>query len=250
MAKPKVKRLKIADALDRLDEMIPLIVRDVESAIQTEAALETANELVTGDELRGAKFYGADCYNAVNLSMAIFLALTLAKLFETPSLRGLSKSTRFNLSDVASIPLMIRLLKQARCRKRLCNRARNWTPMMSTMAETHAKSCGRAIDGAIDAYAKLRRTHASRNAIAKLKLFRDKLVAHTLLGVALNSRPIYRELFLLVDVARDVTEQARLAISGIHIDLRESEEEHVNIARAFWHPALIASAKAGRVDRD
>jgi hypothetical protein len=251
MAKPKVKRLKIADALDRLDEMIPLIVRDVEIAIQTEAALETANELVNGDELRGANFYGADCYNAVKLSMSIFLALTLAKLFETPGLwRGKSQTYRFNNSDIASIPLMIRLLKQARCRKHLSKRARDWTPSIPGMAETNAEVCERAIDRATEAYATLRSKHAGRNAAAKLRLFRNKAVAHTLLGTALKSAPLYRELFLLMDVARDVAEQSRLAIDGIHIDLRETEEEQMNISRAFWRPALTASAKAGRGDGD
>ena len=65
---------------------------------------------MTSDESRDVKMRGADCYNSVQLSMSIFLALMLSKLFETPSLRGQSKSVRFNRSDVASIPLMIRLL--------------------------------------------------------------------------------------------------------------------------------------------
>jgi hypothetical protein len=252
--KKKVERQGVAAAIDRLDEMIPLITRDVEVALQTEAALESANEIVTGD-LSGAQFYGADCYNAVKLSMSLFLALTLAKLFETPSLRrGKSKSERLNKSDVASIPLMIRLLKQARCRKRLCSRAHNWKP--TNVPEIHAKSCERAIDRAIDAYDQFRRTHAGRNAVAKLKRFRDKKIAHTLLDIALTSTPtkgrpsksappLYRELFVLMDVARNVAEHARLAIAGIHIDLRESEEEHVNVARAFWRPALTAAARTG-----
>jgi hypothetical protein len=249
MAK-KVVRLKVADALNRLDNMIPLIIRDVEIALQTEAAMETANEIATGDDLKDLQFYGADCFNAVQLSMSMFLSLMLAKLFEMPSLRGQSKSVRFNNSDVASIPLMIRLLKQVRCRKRLCNRARNWTPSMPHMADTHAKDCERAIDRASDAYAKLRSARDRRNAVAKLKQFRDKLVAHTLLGGAVKSLPLYRELFLLADVARDVTEQARLAIEGTHLDLRDSEEGHVEVCRAFWKPALTAAALAGRLPRE
>ncbi len=90
----KIKRLKRDEAVDRLDEMIRLINIDVQVALGAEAALEAANNEVMGD-LKDVKFYGADCYNAVKQSMSIFLAITLAKLFETPSLRGMSKGTRF-----------------------------------------------------------------------------------------------------------------------------------------------------------
>jgi hypothetical protein len=249
MAKKKAERLKLADALDRLDNMVKLILLDVTIGIQTKAALETANRIVTG-ELRDVQFYGADCYNAANKSMSLLLTLMLAKLFETPSLRGQSKSTRFNKSDVASIPLMIRLLQQRRCRARLSKRARDWTPAIPGMAETHARSCERAIDRTIEAYAKLRPTHAGRDTVAKLRLFRDKVLAHTLIGTALKNAPRFRELFLLMDIARDVAEHARFAIDGRHLDLRESEEELENVCHAFWHPALTAAARAGRSDGD
>jgi len=63
MSKMKIERLKLNDALNRLDEMIDLINLDVQVALGIEAALETANEVVTG-ELRDVQFYGADCYNA------------------------------------------------------------------------------------------------------------------------------------------------------------------------------------------
>src|SRR5262249_27633079 len=158
-------------------------------------------------------FYGADCYNAVKQGLSIFLALTLAKLFETPGLwRGKSKSFRFNNSDVASIPLMMRLLKQARCRKGLSKRAQHWTPQIPEITEAQANACECAIDKAIAAYERLRGTRDGKNAVAKLKKFRNKVLAHTLLGAAVRSAPQYRELFWLVDVARDVVEHSRLAI--------------------------------------
>ena len=245
MAKTKaVVRLRLADAMDRLDRMILLIARDVDIALRVEAALDAANDLAMG-ELRGAEIHGADCYNhGVRGSMSLFLSLILAKLFETPSLRGQFKSTRFNKSDVASIPLMIRLLEQQRCRKRLINRARNWIPGGSpSMSERSAQACERAIDRAIAVYAKLRSTLANRKAVATLRLFRNKVLAHTLLGPALDIAPSYGELFILMDVARDVVQHARLAIEGTHVDLREDEEHIVEICRAFWQRALTATVK-------
>lgn len=179
MAKKRIERLTAADAIGRLDKMMPLVVRDVEIAIQVEAGLETANALVMSDALRNVRFYGAGSFNATQLSMSNFLAIVLAKLFETPSPRwGLSKSSRYNISDVASVPLMVRLLNQARCRKGLRKRARNWTPRLRYSGALHAKSVDRAIDKAVGAYIKHRGTHTGRRAEAKLKLFRDKVLAH------------------------------------------------------------------------
>lgn len=247
--KKKVERLKLNEAVSRLDRMIDLVYLDVQVALGIEAALETANETMMGD-LRGVKFHGADCYNAVSQSMSMFLTITLAKLFETPTLRGLSKATRYNRSDVASIPLMIRLLKQRRIQKNLCNRARDWTPSLQYTSDINAKSCGRAIDRSVEAYRMLRGKHTGRIAVAKLRKFRDKVAAHTLMVEALKASPTYNELFLLMDVARDVTEHARLAISGIHVDLKDSEERLIEMSRAFWTPALHAAAsKNGRFRR-
>lgn len=248
MKKKKIKRLKKSEAVERLDEMMRLIRIDVEVALATEAALEAANEAVMG-ELRDIQFYGADCYNAVKQSMAIFLAVTLAKLFETPGLRGQAKGTRFNGSDVASIPLMVRLLRQKRCRTALLKRAANWTPNFPEIESRQVAACARAIDRAIGAYGSLRRTHGGRMAVARLKKFRDKVAAHTLLGAALKTAPTYREMFQLMDVARDVTEQARLAIDGVHINLASTEERLLKVSKAFWHPALLGAVKAGREPR-
>jgi hypothetical protein len=240
----KPRRLSRTTVIVRVDNMIKLILREVRVGIEVEAALEVANEVVKRD-LREAKVYGASCYNSVRQSMALFLALTLAKLFEIPTPRsGETRATRYNRSDVASIPLMIRLLKQRRCRTALSKRARGWTPALTGTEDIHATFCERAIDRAIEAYDQIRRTRGRRSAIAKLKAFRDKALAHTLLGDALEKTPSYNELFLLMDVARDVTDQAKLAILGNGLDLKKVERERVRMAEAFWRPALTAAADA------
>jgi hypothetical protein len=118
--------------------------------------------------------------------------------------------------------------------------------MLAHSADVNARACERAIDRTIEAYAALRRNHAGRIAIAKLRKFRNKVLAHTLLGVALEATPTYRELFLLMDVAREVTEQARLAIAGIHVDLLETEDALQEVSGAFWRPAIAAAAKDKR----
>ena len=80
-------RLGRSDAVARLDAMIELIYRDVGVAIEVEAALNAGNAIVC-KELPNAQYDAAQCYNVISKSSALFLALTLAKLFEIPTPRG------------------------------------------------------------------------------------------------------------------------------------------------------------------
>ena len=236
------RQLNRATAISRVDEMIKLIQRDVQIAIEVKAAMEAANKIVIGD-LRNVTYHGAECYNTVKQSMALFLALTLAKLFEFPIPRNNeTRASRYNRSDLASIPLMVRLLKQKRCRTALLERARMWTPQLTGMGDIHAVSCERGIDRAIEAYDRIQRIPRGRKAIASLKAFRDKVLAHNLLGQALENTLLYNELFLLMDVARDVTQHAKLAILGDNLDLKDVEMERARMSEAFWRPALTAVA--------
>jgi hypothetical protein len=240
----KSKRLGRNDAVARLDAMIELIYRDIGIAIEVEAALEAGNTIVC-KEFPNTHYDGAHCYNAIRQSCALFLALTLAKLFEIPKPRGReSRSSCYNRSDVASIPLMIRLLKQERCRHALAARAREWTAHLRDTGDAQQAACERAIDAAVKAYSDLRRTYDGRSAITKLSDFRNKALAHILLGEALKKRPSYNDLFLLMDAARDVTDNAKRAILGNNLDLKNVEKECARTSKVFWSLALKALSTA------
>jgi hypothetical protein len=234
------KRVRISreDAVIRLDGMIEHIYRDVRVGIGVEAALETGNAIVM-NELRDKPMDGTECYNTIHQSNTLFLALTLAKLFEMPRPRQKeSKANRYNRSDVASIPLMIRLLKQKRCRDALIARAREWTPHIELLIDAQAAACEQAINNAVLEYAKLKKSYKGRTAINNLASFRNKMLAHNLLGEAMKKRPSYDELFLLMDVARDITGYAKLAILGENLDMIDYETERVRASKAFWSLAL------------
>lgn len=225
-------------ALQRLHEMIVLIEENVRIGLRIEAALESANDIIA-TEIKSANVHGAACYNTVRNCMALNLALTLARLFDPGG-----KRFHPNQSNVASLPLLIRLLKQKRCRSVLIERARNWTPQLPESADPQAAGCERAINSAIEAYASLRRNHSRRQAAATLKQFRDRKLTHSLMGTILKALPQYRQLFLLMDVARDVTDHAKLAIQGNNLDLKGFEDRRREEARAFWEPALRAASSA------
>lgn len=231
----KLVRISRKDAVKRLDAMIEYIYRDVRVGIGVEAALETGNAIVM-NELRDKQMDGAECYNTIRQSNTLFLALTLAKLFEMPRPRQWeSKTNRYNKSDVASIPLMIRLLKQKRCRYALIARARKWTPLLS---DEQAAACEKAIDNAVLEYVTLKKSYKGRTAIKNLAGFRNKMLAHTLLGEAMEKRPSYGDLFLLMDAARDITGYAKFAILGENLSMMDYEEERVRASKVFWSLAL------------
>ena len=172
-------------------------------------------------------------------------ALTLAKLFELPqrSKSGETYHRRYNRSDVASIPLMIRLLKQRRTRASLIARARHWTPSSDLPEDLHARACGVAIDQAVAAYGLAERKRTVVSALLRLRKFRNKILAHLLLVTPRGTMPTYNDLFLLMDVARNVTGHALLAIDGLDVDFLDLEKKRNKVSLAFWGPALDAASK-------
>jgi hypothetical protein len=220
--------------------MIALINTELRIALEVKASLEAANSLIRG-ELLGKHYDGASCFTSIQGSQSMFLALTLAKLFEMPKRkRGETYARRYNRSDAASIPLLIRLLKQRRARTVLQERARRWTPQMRTLSETHARNCEAAIEAAIAAYNSLSRTGAGRGALLRLRAFRNKILAHLLLNASRRIRPTYSQLFLLLDAARNVTGHALLAIDGLNVDFKDVEKQRERRSMAFWKTALTA----------
>lgn len=175
----KRSTIKNAVAIDRIDKMIPLIIENVRIAIKLESALDTGNEVIReirGDAEHGPHWYGANCYNTVINSVTLNLALTLARLFDPGA-----KRMRPNKRDVASIPLLLRLIKQKRCRSALIKRAHDWTPQIADLASEHEATVLREIDAAVAVYTGLMSNHEGRTAAATLKGFRDKKLAHSLI---------------------------------------------------------------------
>jgi hypothetical protein len=101
-----------------------------------------------------------------------------------------------------------------------------------------AAACAQAIDNAVREYAKLQKSYKGRTAIKNLTDFRNKMLAHTLLGEAMEKRPSYDDLFLLMDAARDITSHAKFAILGENLSMMNYEEERVRASKVFWSLAL------------
>lgn len=223
-------------AMARAQAMMPLVDNEVRLALSIEANVETANRLVGAHPPQK----GGVAYNEMARALTLFLALTVAKLFELPKLRkGEMPADRDLRSDVASVPILLNFLRDGAFRAELVAEARQWTPFM---ADEQATACERAIDEAIASYAYCE-TDDGRAALAKLSDLRNKVIAHSLTA-ALNALPTYDELFRLTDVARDVCGHASLAVRGRQNDVKAYEKRMMNAAIEFWTPVMSALARA------
>lgn len=236
-AKPRTKRRKKrvvisrAEAVRRLEIMVLRIEEDVKIGLCAEATLEAANDIVMAAPCE--KRPGALAYRTISQSLALNLAITLARLFDPGSRRW-----HPNKRDIASIPLIIRLLKQRRCQKVLVERARSWTPHLTRFEDTHANTCQRSIDKAINAYDELQNSREGRAMLQRLRDFRNKHLAHSMMQHVLKALPTYKELFTLMDMARDAVEGAKLAIDGQSMELKDSEKIYRDKADDFWRMAF------------
>lgn len=230
--------IKRGEAVRRLGRMLKAIHRDALMVLATEAALETANDIVMASP--DAERPGPGTYETVAQSLVLNMAMSLARLYDPGSRRYPP-----NKRDLASIPLIVRLLKQKRCQDELARQARAWIPHMPSIADTQEQACCKAIADALAAFSELRRDPAGRVAMARLRTMRDKLIAHSFMDEVHLAMPTYDQLFRMADVARDVAAGAMFAINGRHVDLLDFEAERAKQGRLFWRHALRLPGEDG-----
>lgn len=242
--------ISTAIAIERIGKMTQGVIQDVQRALALQAALEVGNDTI--GKLRGDRpalnFYGAPAYDEIMFGLTASLALTLSKLFDPVTLflpPATKKRKSVNKSDIISIPLLVRLLKQRRCQTFLGKRARGWTPMLDHMQAVNEETAIAAANAAVAAYKDFRRTHDGRSAARILKMFRNNELADRLLDKP-ALRPRYNELFLLLEIAATVAAKASLAVLGDHWDVEDTREARALHSKAFWDPALQALIEAER----
>lgn len=235
----RARPLSKASAISRADDMLEHVQRDVYWALEIEVAMEAANEVIQAG-LKGKLFYGATTFNVVSSAMAIQLSLALAKLFEVPTPRqGQSQARAMNGSDVASLPLLVRLLKQKRCRDHYVALSRGWSFAIGQQANSSPSEVDDLLDQVFTRYGAARRDRRYQLALSRVREFRNNRVAHSLLRG--HTPPIYNDLHMLMDLARDTLQDIRLAMTGINSDLLEKERFRRDEAHHFWSAALPAA---------
>ncbi|MBB2969814.1 hypothetical protein [Mesorhizobium sp. RMAD-H1] len=237
--KPNVIGTKAAVA--KLDRMMPILEKNIVGALMIEVTLEAGNDIVLA--MPDKDIPGADAYNQIRHSLSFDLAMHLARLFDKGSGRY-----HANNKDTASIPLMIRLLRQKRCRQALAQRARNWNPALNdTFAAMFERDCLSAIDRASEGYTATFRGKFGRSGLRRLKIARDNHFAHSLMSDR-ELNLIYHQLFRLTDCARDILDAANIAIAGTSLELTDKEEIFRERAEDFWKQALLGKSEDETAD--
>lgn len=236
MKKSKRKKpvtISTNEALSKIDRMMPILYNNIYNAIRIEATLEAGNDLV--GSLKDKSISGAEAYNTIKNSLSFDLAMHLSRLFDV----GVRRKHP-NKRDVASIPLMARLLRQKRCQKALCKRAVNWTPFKLGMERQYEADCMNSIERALREYKSIFNGSAGRRGLRTLKAFRDYHMAHSIMTDD-KSNPIYNDLFQMTDCAREFVAAAKLALEGVNVSLADHEVVYRNVAKIFWEKALCTS---------
>ncbi len=237
--KPKRKKRNVLGstaALAKLDQMMPILETNIIGALMIEATLDVGNNIVR--DMASKEISGAKAYNTIKQSLTFDLAMHLARMFDKGSRRF-----HANDKDAASIPLMIRLLRQKRCRRMLVHRARRTNDIHKELADLFENDCIKALEKASKAYSATFRGKLGKSGLKRLKTARDHHFAHSLMS---NKKLdlIYNHLFRLVDCARECLDPASIAITGTALELSKLEEDFKEEAVEFWNRALLGAAQS------
>lgn len=234
---PKKKRVVIsnAEAISRLRRMQPILETNLRWALRIEATLEVGNDMV--GEMTNRSIPGAAAYNTIRRSLSYDLAMHLARLFDRGAVR-----VKPNKRDVASIPLMIRLIRQKRCRAALVKIAGETHPHLG-LGKRFESECNEAIDRASKAYSEIFRGKFGASGVKALKQVRDNHIAHSLMK-EVEYDVIYHQLFRLVKDASGIIEAASIAIIGSAPQMEERQMQYRKEAQEFWTQAFAQKVAA------
>lgn len=209
--------------------MVRAIEFDVNFALWDEAVLEAGNQVVSS--LKNKNIEGAAAFNVIHQGLSADLSVTLARLFDFGSRRFAP-----NKRETSSIPLLIRLLKQKRCRDHFIARAGNWVSAYRH-SDSDAIACDTAIKSSIEDYNALMRG-GGPSALSRLQKARNYRIAHRKINDVEEGFPRYRDLFMLVAMAAKISENIKFATSGHNSSLAEQKMTMDKEALAFWSRAL------------
>jgi hypothetical protein len=234
-----VRSLSGDEAMRRTERIASLLAKDTWFALRARAALHTANDVVSDDRFDRPGRFG-DTYNVILNSMALTVALALARLFDV------SNPERYPIEqqDKASIPVLAHLLMRQDVQQTLTENARGWHPQLTGGAELGEASCQDALSAALILYETHLKSPDHQDAHSRIRSFRTGRLAHHLFDDLPTDLPRFDDLDVLANFARDFVRAAVLAVEGHDRDLGHEEKIKWKIDRQFWDVALSATLAA------
>lgn len=225
------------EAIERILKIVPMLRRDVKTAILSHEVMEAQNAIVPP----GLKGYQADfvqTYEAIQNSLVLKLAMDVARVFDCSAGRPLDRQ------DMASIPVLAMLLEVPGVVDELANRALDWfsglesadsdmldqplkveatvLEMLQDERAVNEKSCRLTLAEFRTLVDRLSNpSMAESAALSRLKVFRNQRMAHSLFNKEPDVYPKYADLTLLLDTAKVAAELSSLAVEGLNVDFTE-----------------------------
>lgn len=231
--------LPTEEALRRTLRITSLLAQDTWYALRVRAALHAANDVIWEKDFNNPARFG-DTYNVVQNSLALSVALTLARLFD------ISSTNRYSIEeqDKASIPVLANLMMRPDVQDAVAETARGWHPDLHRGAELGESDCRQAISTALTLYGTLDKSTDHQEALIRLRDFRTHRLAHHLFDTPPADLPRFDDLDLLANCARDFARSAVLAVEGKDRDIGYEEEIKRRTDRQFWDIGLSAALVA------
>ncbi|WP_342726149.1 hypothetical protein AAFG07_04240 [Bradyrhizobium sp. B097] len=237
------------EAVRRTKLITSSLATDTWFALRARATLHAANHVVSEDRFNRPTPFG-DTFNVTQNSLALTVALALARLFDV------SDPDRYPIEqqDKASIPVLAHLLKRGDVQDSLAKDARGWHPQLVDGAELGEASFRDAFSAALGLYETYVNSQNYQDAQSRLRRFRTGRLAHHLFDNQPTDLPRFDDLDALADFARQFVQAAVLAVEGHDRDLSHEEEIKSKMDRRFWDAALsaalVANDKAPSVEVD
>jgi hypothetical protein len=218
------------EAVRRVQAIVPLVADDIRQSIEIAETMEAGNRIVPPG-LNGREFDGASAYTVIHYSLALKLALDVARIFDVSGGREL------DTQDKASIPVLMHHLRKPEVAAELIARAQFWDPLPTRITLAPPEACKAAVALAIKRADELV-TGEAAEALGRVRQLRTRRLAHMLFDKEPDPLPRYRDLFLLLKAAQGIGTAAVLAVEGRLTVFKRNEQRARRNGEEFWGRTL------------
>jgi hypothetical protein len=115
-----------------------MLLDDIRNAVELTETMEAANQIVP-PALEGRQVDWGEPYNIIQNSLALKLAIDVARIYDVSEHRNLDKQAK------ASIPILAHHLGKPEVQNVFIDKTRYWTPQYPDSREEQAEACREAI---------------------------------------------------------------------------------------------------------
>ena len=213
--------MSTATKAERARTIIRSLERDLYNAIALEAILSRANDDTALHEAYNHT-YEVHGLNIIHHTLINELIMTLMRMHDPGAGNRASLDHLFGLLDDETVMAVFR------------QEARDWLPGILDLADDSERAVVDAVGEARSAWKALMK----RELVERLREYRNRHLAHSLIEMPDADRPIYNDMLELLDGTSQIVKRLLLAVTGKSVDVDEVREVRRTYADAFWGTAV------------